>query len=227
MMDGREGHGAVRVVVADDDPIVRRALMASLLEHGISVLAEACDGAEAVEQAGRLKPAVVLMDIVMPGVDGVEASRRLREEAPEVRVLLVAGSDDDELAMAGLRAGAAGFVRKRAGPAEISAAVVRTAAGEAVVDPEVIRALVESLQAAPETDIGLRPTSSTMTDREWQMLDCLCVGLSVEQIAAAYVLSVDTVRTHVKNIYRKLDVHSHAEAVSRAATLRRASPPPT
>lgn len=215
----------IRVIIADDDPLVRRALRDALQQDGIVVAGEVPNGRDAVDLAVHYRPDVVLMDIVMPGVDGVAATRMLQTQAPEVRVLLIAGADDEQLAIAGLRAGATGFMRKAAGIGEISGAVRRTAAGESVVDPALVRVLIERLRSAPEGAVGLRPVSSPLTDREWEMLDGLCVGLGPEQLAATFVVSIETVRTHIKSIFRKLDVHSQAEAVERAAALRRPSPP--
>lgn len=216
----------LRVVIADDDPLARRALRDALQERGIVVIAEAADGRDAVELAAHYRPDVVLMDIVMPGVDGVEATARLRERTPEVRVLLLTRSADAEMAVAGLRVGATGFVRKESALDELAGAVMATAEGHSVVDPLVVSRLLERLREAPDAGVGLRPVTSPLTDREWEVLDGLCVGLSPEQIADAFVLSVETVRSHIKSIFRKLDVHSQAEAIEAAGSLRRPSAPP-
>lgn len=214
----------VRVVVADDDPLVRRALRDSLQDADFVVVGAAANGREAVELALHYTPDVVVMDVVMPGLDGVAATRQIRRARPSVRVLLIAGTHDEELAIVGLHAGASGFVRKQAGLDEISDAARRTAAGEAVVDTGVVTALIDRLRAVPPAGVGLRPVSSTLTDREWEVLDGLCLGLTPEQLAAAFVVSIETVRTHVKSIYRKLGVHSQSEAVAAATELRRPKP---
>jgi DNA-binding NarL/FixJ family response regulator len=216
----------VRVVIADDDPLARRALRDALQERGFHVIADAADGRDAVELAVHYKPDVVLMDIVMPSLDGVEATAQLRARCPEVHVLLLTRSADAEMAVAGLRVGAAGFVRKETDLDVLANAVRDTAKGQSVVDPVVVARLVDRLRTAPEAGIGLRPVSSPLTDREWEILDGLCVGLNPDQIADAFVVSVETVRSHVKSIFRKLGVHSQAEAVEVAATLRRPSAPP-
>jgi two-component system nitrate/nitrite response regulator NarL len=214
----------VRVVVADDDPLVRRALRDALQDAQFVVVGAATNGREAVELALHYSPDVVVMDVVMPGLDGVAATKEIRRARPAVRVLLIAGTNDEELAVIGLHAGASGFMRKQAGLDEISAAVRRTAAGEPVVDTGVVGVLIERLRAAPPVGVGLRPVMSTLTDREWEVLDGLCLGLAPEQLAEAFVVSIETVRTHVKSIYRKLGVHSQGEAVAAAAELRRPSP---
>lgn len=216
----------VRVIIADDDPLARRALRDALQERGIVVIAEAADGRDAVELAVHYEPEVVLMDIVMPGVDGVEATAQLQQRTPAVRVLLLTRSADAEMAVAGLRVGAAGFVRKESPLDELADAVRSTAHGNSVVDQLVVSRLLDRLREAPAAGVGLRPVSSPLTDREWEVLDGLCVGLTPEQLADAFVLSVETVRSHIKSIFRKLGVHSQAEAVEAAATLRRPSAPP-
>lgn len=216
----------MRVVITDDDPLARRALRDALQERGFHVIADAADGREAVELGIHYRPDVILMDIVMPGLDGVQATAQLQDRAPEVRVLLLTRSADAEMAVAGLRVGAAGFMRKDTELELLAQAVRDTAAGQSVVDPVVVARLVDQLRDAPEAGIGLRPVSSTLTDREWEILDGLCVGLNPDQIADAFVVSVETVRSHVKSIFRKLDVHSQAEAIELAASLRRPSPPP-
>lgn len=212
------------MVVADDDPLVRRALRDALQDADFVVAGAAANGREAVELALHYTPDVVVMDVVMPGLDGVAATRQIRRARPSVRVLLIAGTHDEELAIVGLHAGASGFVRKQAGLDEISDAARRTAAGEAVVDTGVVTALIDRLRAVPPAGVGLRPVSSTLTDREWEVLDGLCLGLTPEQLAAAFVVSIETVRTHVKSIYRKLGVHSQSEAVAAATELRRPKP---
>jgi len=216
----------VRVVIADDDPLARRALRDALQERGIVVIAEATDGRDALELAIHYEPDVVLMDIVMPGIDGVQATDQLHQRNPDVRVLLLTRSADAEMAVAGLRVGAAGFVRKETDLEELAEAVRATAAGHSVVDPVVVARLVERLRDAPDAGVGLRPVTSPLTDREWEVLDGLCVGLAPEQIADAFVLSIETVRSHIKSIFRKLGVHSQAEAVEAATSLRRPSAPP-
>ncbi len=223
-MDEAPTAAAVRVIVADDDPLVREVLREAVRAAGSIVVAGASDGREAVELALFYRPDVVLMDVVMPRLDGVAATQRLRELVPATRVLLVAGIDDADLAVSGLRAGASGFVRKSAGTEAIGAAVLRTAAGESVVDPVVVSALIEQARAVPDPAVGLRPVASPLTDREWEILDGLCVGLSTDELAMAFTVSLETVRTHLKSVFRKLGVHSQAEAVAAAPALRRPRP---
>ncbi len=210
-----------RVIIADDDPVVRRALRDGLAQLGLTVIAAVEDGAEAVRLCLHYRPEVAIVDMMMPGLDGVAIARRLSEDAPEIGLLLISRSEDAELALLGLRMGASGFLRKDSELEVLADAVRRTAAGQYVVDPEVVAALVRGLRETPVAGIGMRPVSSPLTDREWEILDALCVGLKPEQIADRFVLSLETVRSHVKSIFRKIGVHSQAEAVAAARQLRR------
>jgi DNA-binding NarL/FixJ family response regulator len=209
-----------RVVIADDDGPFRAGVRAALQEAGIIVIAEADNGRDATDLAVHFRPDVVLMDVVMLGVDGIDATRRIAERAPEVAVVLLTSSDDQELGVLGLRAGAAGHIVKGLPTAALVDAVRRGAAGEPVLAPAVARRLIERLRALPEGGLGVRPVRSPLTSREWEVLDLLCAGLTVDEIADGLVLSRDTVRTHVKRILRKLGVHSQAEAVEMANGIR-------
>jgi DNA-binding NarL/FixJ family response regulator len=215
----------IRVIIADDDPMARRALREGLTARGLVVIADLADGAEAVGLCVHYGPDVVVMDLMMPGLDGVGATRELARRMPAVRVLLITRSEDAALALVGLRAGAAGFLRKDTDLDVLADAVRRTAAGQAMVDPKVVAALIDDLRLTPVAGVGLRPVSSPLTDREWEVLDALCVGLTAEQIADKFVLSLETVRSHVKSIFRKIGVHSQAEAIAAAAELRRPAGP--
>jgi DNA-binding NarL/FixJ family response regulator len=211
----------VRVIVADDDPIVRGVLCGALRGAGIVVIAEASSGRDAVELALHYRPDVVVMDVVMPGYDGVAATREIHAKAPEVRVLVLTMSADDHLGVLALRVGGSGFLRKDDGLDELPDAVLRIAAGEAVVAPMVVDRLIDSIRRTPEGGVGLRPVSSVLTAREWEVLDRLCLGHDVDTIATEFVLSPETVRSHIKRIMRKLGVHTRADAVKAADELRR------
>lgn len=210
----------LRVIVADDDPLARRLIRDALQLAGIVVIADAANGVEALELARHYRPDVVLMDVVMPTMDGIEATRRIRAAVPETKVVMLTRSDDDELALVGLQAGAVGYLTKDI-PAEAIPRVVQGAgAGEAAVSRQLSMRLLERLQALPELGPGLRPVHSALTRREWEVLDLLCTSHTTEQIADTLVLATETVRSHIKNILRKLDVRSRAEAVALAPLLR-------
>jgi DNA-binding NarL/FixJ family response regulator len=210
----------LRTIVVDDDPLARRVVRDALQAAGIVVIAEASGGREAVELAAHYRPDVVLMDVAMPGMDGIEAVRRLADAAPDVRVVMLTASDDDEVGLLSLRVGAAGFLSKELDVAELPRALHAARSGEAAVSPQLTMRLIEKLRATREDGLGMRPVRSVLTSREWEVLDLLCQGASTEGIAEALVLSTETVRSHVKNLLRKLGVSSRGEAVALARRLR-------
>lgn len=215
-----EGPQPARVVVVDDDTDLRGRLRAALQDAGLTVIAEADNGRDAIDLAVHFRPDVVIMDIVMANIDGLSATRAIAERAPTVRILLLTASDDVELGMVGLRAGAAGHQVKGGPVGEIVVAVRRMVAGEPVVGPQLTWRLIDSLRSLPVGGQGVRPVRSKLTPREWEVLDLLCAGRTVDQIADELVLARDTVRTHVKRLLRKLGAHSQAEAISIANGIR-------
>lgn len=214
----------LRVILADDDPLVRRALRAAFVELGIDVVAEAADGQQAVEATRREQPDVILMDVEMPVVDGVTATLRIRRLMPNARVLMLTSSVDPRLGFLGLRAGAAGFLTKDVGVEALGRAVRGVAQGEAALSREFTLGLVERLRRLPDYSDGLRPVRSQLTTREWQVLDLMCAESSTDDMARELVLSIATVRSHVKHILHKLGAHSREEAVQVAGRLREGSP---
>jgi NarL family two-component system response regulator LiaR len=215
-----DGPQPARVVVVDDDIELRGRLRAALQDAGLTVIAEADNGRDAIDLAAHFRPDVMIMDIVMANIDGLSATRAIAERAPTVRILLLTASDDVELGMVGLRAGAAGHQVKGVPVPEIVRSVQRMAGGEPVVGPELTWRLIDSLRALPVGGQGVRPVRSKLTPREWEVLDLLCAGRTVDQIADELVLARDTVRTHVKRLLRKLGAHSQAEAISIANGIR-------
>ena len=211
---------APRVVIADDDAVFRSGVRAALQDAGVVVIAEADNGRDAIDLATHFRPDVVLMDVVMVGMDGISATRAIAERAPDVRVVLLTSSDDAELGMIGLRAGADGHLVKGIDLEELVLAVRRAAAGDPVLAPDIARRLIERLRALPDGGLGVRPVRSSLTSREWEVLDLLCAGLSVDEVADRLVVARDTARTHVKRILRKLGVHSQAEAIEMANGIR-------
>ena len=217
---GQDATQPARVVVVDDDMELRGELRAALQEAGLTVIAEADNGRDAIDLAAHFRPDVMIMDIVMSNIDGLAATRAIVARAPSVRILLLTASDDVDLGMVGLRAGAAGHQVKGVPVSRIVEAVLRMAAGEPVVGPDLTWRLIESLRALPVGGQGVRPVRSKLTPREWEVLDLLCAGRTVDQIADDLVLARDTVRTHVKRLLRKLGAHSQAEAISIANGIR-------
>ena len=210
----------LRTLVTDDDPLVRRLIRDTLQQDSITVIAEAATGREAVELALFYRPDVVVMDYMMPEMDGIEATRRIYEQDPSIRVILLTGAGDDALGMRALRAGAAGFLSKDMELTSLPRALRSALEGEAAISRKLAMQLVQHFRAAPVGGMGLRPVRSHLTDREWEVLDLLSGGASTDDIARLLVLSSETVRSHLKNLYRKLEVRSRDEAVVAAERLR-------
>ncbi|GAA2726898.1 DNA-binding response regulator [Cellulomonas aerilata] len=222
---GSTGHtehaGPVRVLLVDDQALLRMGFRLVLeAEDDVVVVGEAGDGESGVRQAQALRPDVVLMDVRMPGVNGIEATQRLVEAVPGCRVLILTTFDLDEYAFAALRAGASGFLLKDARPAELVAAIRAVATGDAVVSPRVTRRMLEmfagALPAPGDPEPGtptLDPRLRLLTARELEILRAMAEGLSNAEIAGRFVLSEATVKTHVGRILAKLDVRDRVQAV--------------
>ena len=200
---------AIRVLVVDDHAVVREGLRAFLdLQDGIEVAGEAGDGEEAVAAAERLRPDVVLMDLVMPRVDGLEAMRALRERVPSARVIVLTSYLDDERLLPALRAGAAGYLLKNVQPQELARAVRTAHAGEALLDPVVAARLVERLAA----DDGEPDPIDRLTPREREVLVLIGRGFPNKRIARELELSEKTVKAHVSSVLAKLGVQDRTQA---------------
>ncbi len=209
---------SISVLLADDQPLLRRGFRMILEAEGdLTVVGEAGHGDEAVDLARRHVPDVVLMDIRMPGTDGIEATRRIAAANPAVRVLALTTFDLDEYAFGALRAGASGFLLKDVRPAELVAAIRTVAAGDAVVSPRVTRRLLEEyarvlpLSAAQQAQ--RYPRLSALTDREHEVLAAVAQGLSNTEIAAALFVSEATVKSHVGRILSKLGLRDRVQVV--------------
>src|SRR5215210_141908 len=215
----------LRAVIADDDPFARRVIKDVLQDAGVLVIAEARNGRQAVELTLYYKPDVVVMDVVMPELDGIVATRQIRKAIPEqlVIVLTGAGDDDDELGLQALRVGASGFLSKDLEIGALPRTLEGVRAGEAAVSRKMVRTLIDRLRATPTGSTGMRPVNSPLTAREWEVIDMLKAAKSTERIADELVLSTETVRSHVKNIHRKLGVRTREEAVLAADRMRGAS----
>ena len=220
-MPGVGQHGPVRVLLVDDQALLRMGFRLVLEgEDDLEVVGEAGDGDAAVRQATALRPDVVLMDVRMPGTNGIEATARVVAAVPGCRVLILTTFDLDEYAFAALRAGASGFLLKDARPAELVAAIRAVATGDAVVSPRVTRRMLEmfagELPAAGAPEPGPRGVDArlaTLTARETEILRAVAEGLSNAEVAARFVLSEATVKTHVGRVLAKLDVRDRVQAV--------------
>src|SRR3984893_9451454 len=209
---------SISVLLADDQPLLRRGFRMILEAEGdLTGVAEAGDGEEAVEQARRHTPDVVLMDIRMPGTDGIEATRRITAADAQVRVLVLTTFDLDEYAFGALRAGARGLLLNDVRPAELGAAIRTVAAGDAVVSPRVTRRLLEEyaqvLPPAPGQREQRFPQLATLTDREREVLIAVARGLCNTEIAASLFVSEATVKSHVGRILSKLALRDRVQVV--------------
>jgi NarL family two-component system response regulator LiaR len=209
------------VVIADSDPLARRVIRDALQDQaGFVIPAEASTGLEAVELSLHYRPELTLMEVSLPGMDGVTATRRILATAPEVRVLIFSLHDGEETQLEALQAGASGFLSKNV-PMEIVSRVVQSVVrGEAAISRKITMRLIERLRLLPEGGTGMRPVRSPLTEREWEVLDLICEGKDTRQIAEALVLSEETIYSHAKNLLRKLNVHSRQEAIEAAQQLR-------
>jgi NarL family two-component system response regulator LiaR len=210
----------LRVIVADDDPLARRMIKDALRRAGVIVVAEAPTGQQAVELTLFYKPDVVLMDVVMPELDGISATRRIVNQLPDQAVVILTSADEEEMGFAGLRAGACGYLSKDVDVDVLPQALAGAHRGEAAISRRLSRRLLEQLRTTPDVQAGMRPVKSPLTTREWEVVDLLYQGQTTEQIAETLFLSNETVRSHIKNMMRKLGVSTRREAVMKAHGMR-------
>ena len=205
---------SIRVVIADDQSMVRAGFRSLLqAEPNIDVVAEAADGEQAVAAVRRFKPDVALMDIRMPNVDGLEATRRIVQAGSATRILILTTFDLDEHVYEGLRAGASGFLLKDASPEQLIAAIHVLTQGEAVLAPSVTRRVVEAFARLPPPQDDLQAALGMLTPREREVLKLLAAGRSNSELADALVVSEATAKTHVRNVLAKLDLRDRVHAV--------------
>jgi DNA-binding NarL/FixJ family response regulator len=210
----------LRIVVMDRDGRFR-PLRGALRAAGVTVIADAADRREAVELTVHYNPDAVLVDLAGLGAAGVAVMREILARLPGAKVVMLVGSaEQDDLALTALRAGAAGLLPRDAGLEAVVRSVRAVHDGETLVPRRMIGRLADALRATSESGAGIRPVRSPLTAREWEVLDLLCEALSTDEIADALSLSSATVRSHVKNVLRKLRVSSRREAVARARELR-------
>jgi DNA-binding NarL/FixJ family response regulator len=205
----------IRVLIADDHALFRRGLRTVLdLEPDIVVVGEAADGAEAVQAASSLSPDVVLMDVRMPKASGIEAARRIREEQPDVAILMLTISEDESDLFEAIKAGATGYLLKEISIDEVSDAVRAVAAGQSRLAPEMAsKLLTEFALLSHRTQNADAGSPVRLTDREMDVLRLVARGLSNREIAKELFISENTVKNHVRNILEKLHLHSRMEAV--------------
>lgn len=224
----------IRILLADDQPLLRMGFRMVLEAHdGLEVVGEASDGGEAVAVAAVLNPDVVVMDVRMPGLDGIEATRQIVANRPDTRVLILTTFDLDEYAVEGLKAGASGFVLKDVPPAELVTAIHTVASGDAVVAPAVTRRLLDRfIRGEGEAQLVDSARLEILTARELEVLELIALGYTNQELAQKLVLSEATVKTHIGRILSKLELRDRVQAVILAYQTRLVRPhyeprPPT
>lgn len=200
---------SIRVLIADDHAIVRKGIRALLsTETDIQVIGEASDGAEAIAQAQALNPDVILMDLVMPKLDGIEATRQITANQPRARILVLTSFAADDKVFPAIKAGALGYLLKDSGPEELVQAIHQVHRGEPSLEPSIARKVLTELSQPPKTPLTLEP----LTEREVGVLRLVAQGHSNREIAEQLVITEMTVRTHVSNILSKLHLASRTQA---------------
>jgi DNA-binding NarL/FixJ family response regulator len=203
-----------RVLIADDDDLMRAGLAELLTaDPDIDIVGQAATGRQAVERARRLAPDVVLMDVRMPDLDGIAATRELSRRTPGAKVLILTTFEQDDYIFGALRAGASGFLLKRTRPEELIAAVHTIAAGDSLLSPSVTRRVIDRMAQQPNPELNHQAMLDTLTPRERDVLELIARGLSNREIAAALVVEESTIRTHVKRILMKLNLRDRVQAV--------------
>ncbi len=222
---------SVRVLLADDQRLVRESLATMLgLLDGIELVGAAADGEQALALAAQLEPEVVLMDLRMPVLDGIEATRRLRELQPRIGVIALTTYADDESVLGALRAGARGYLTKDASSEDIRAAILCVASGSATLDPSIQHHVVAALAsgpAPPDSRAGQLPATlpDELTRREAEVLALIAAGLSNHEIAERLCVSPATVKSHINHAFAKAGLRDRAQAVNYAYRTRLAQPP--
>jgi DNA-binding NarL/FixJ family response regulator len=203
-----------RVLIADDDDLMRSGLVELLSgEAEIEIIGEASTGREAVQRARRLDPDVVLMDVRMPDLDGIDATRELTRVAPGAKVLILTTFEQDDYVFGALRAGASGFLLKRTRPEELIAAVRMIAAGDSLLSPSITRLVIDRAAQQPMPELADQAKLDELTRREREVFEMVASGLSNREIARELVVEESTIRTHVKRILMKLGLRDRVQIV--------------
>ncbi|HEU5214353.1 MAG TPA: response regulator transcription factor [Gaiellaceae bacterium] len=220
----------VRVLLVDDDDLMRAGLKAVLSsDERVEVVGEAGDGRTAVTQARALRPDLVLMDVRMPDLDGISATRELLGTSTDVKVVILTTFEQDDYIFGALNAGASGFLLKRTGPEELLAAIHTVAAGDSLLSPSVTRTVIDRMARQPTPQIGPSRLLENLTPREREVLELMARGLSNGEIASELVIEESTAKTHVKRILMKLHLRDRIQAVIFAyeSGVTRPGPKPT
>lgn len=207
----------IRLLVVDDHEIVRASIATMLgRTKGLEVAGQAADGLEALEKVRELHPDVVLMDMQMPRLNGVEATRRIKAEFPQVQVLVLTTYDDDELIWGGIQAGAKGYLLKDAPLDDLFKAIHAVAQGQSLLQPSVAAKLVNRISGGAGTGPTAAPGDNPLTERELAIVALMARGMGNKEIAAELNISDNTVKTHISNLFQKMGTHDRAETVAKA-----------
>ena len=221
----------LRVLIVDDDDLMRAGLRAVLSsDETVDVVAEAANGYEAVERIRRIQPDVVLMDVRMPNMDGIAATRKITSAVPLTKVLILTTFEDDEYVFGALSAGASGFLLKRTQPEQLIAAIHTVAGGDSLLSPSVTRTVIDRMARHPRPDPAADRRLHQLTPREREVLKLVARGLSNAEIADVLVVEESTIKTHMKRILAKLDLRDRVQAVVMAYETGMVQPgeqPPT
>ena len=209
---------AIRLMLADDHRMLREGLRRSLTDEGFDVVGEASDGDEAVRLADSIRPDVILMDVTMPDVDGVEATRRIHQQLPEIRVVMLTMHADQSVIAEALRAGASGYLVKDCSTDEIADAVRQAAAEDATLSPELATAMLDEVRRI-DPDAVDADADRVVTKREVEVLQLIADGCSTPEVAERLFISQKTVKNHLASIYHKLDARDRTQAVLQAVRM--------
>lgn len=207
----------VRLMLADDHQMLREGLRRSMLEQGFDVVGEASDGMEAVEVAYRLRPDVILMDVTMPELDGVEATRRIRQSLPETRVVMLTMHADQDVLANAIRAGASGYLVKDCSTEEIADAVRMAATGDTPISPQLAASMLDEVPRLDQRHAA--DEDRVITRREEEVLQLIADGCSTPEVAERLFISQKTVKNHLASIYQKLDARDRTQAVLQAVRM--------
>lgn len=207
----------VRLMLADDHQMLREGLRRSMLEQGFDVVGEARDGMEAVEVAYRLRPDVILMDVTMPELDGVEATRRIRQSLPETRVVMLTMHADQDVLANAIRAGASGYLVKDCSTEEIADAVRMAATGDTPISPQLAASMLDEVRRLDQRHAA--DEDRVITRREEEVLQLIADGCSTPEVAERLFISQKTVKNHLASIYQKLDARDRTQAVLQAVRM--------
>ena len=218
MTDSTMGeHVSIRLMLADDHRMLREGLRRSMTEHGFDVVGEAADGAEAVDMAGELNPDVILMDVTMPDLDGVEATRLIKAANPAVRVIMLTMHADQEVLAAAIRSGASGYLVKDCSTEEIADAIRSAVSGDTTLSPALAASMLNEVRKLDPPEQA--EEDRVVTKREEEVLQLIADGCSTPEVAERLYISQKTVKNHLASIYQKLDARDRTQAVLQAVRM--------